>query len=138
MAETTLTAPGFADALRQALAADSRYLALALVDLNRDQLLFCQAGSAAPDGLEPALHDFLLRLVADVEGLERLRDGDETLFYDLEGRQVVSHYRLKPDDRWALVAVIAPDKTYKQSLKRLVKALETPGGRSKRSRRRET
>jgi len=137
VAETTLTTPGLADALTQALAADDRYLALALVDLDRDQLLFSQTGSAAPDGLEPALHDFLLRLVTDVEGLERLRDGDETLFYDLEGRQVVSYYRLKPDGRWVLVAVIAPDKTYKQALKRLVKALETLGGHGKRSRRRQ-
>lgn len=121
-------------ALAQALAGDDRFLALALVDLNQDRLLFLQTHPAAPVELAPALHDFLLRLVTDTEGLEQLRDGDETLFYDPDGRQVVSHYRLQTHTRQALVAVVAPDKTYKQALKRLAKLLDPPERPVKRRR----
>lgn len=110
--------------LQAALADKDRFEALALLDLNRDRLLFLETSEDAAQGLKPALEAFLLRLVTDTDSHDQFKHSEEYVFYDIEGRQVVSHYFEDKGKRGILVAVVAPQKTYKQIVRRLAKALK--------------
>jgi hypothetical protein len=111
--------------LRTALADRDRFEALALVDLNQDKLLFLETGEGTADGLKPALEAFLLRLVTDTESHDQFKKTDEIVFYDVDGRQLVSHYFEDRGKRYVLVAVVSPQKTYKQVIRRLAKSLKS-------------
>lgn len=106
------------------LADADRFEALALVELNQDKLLYLETTAAAADGLRPALEAFLLRLVNDTENHDQFTEADEIVFYDPEGRQLVAHYFENRARRGVLVAVVAPQKTYKQIVRRLAKSLK--------------
>ncbi len=109
--------------LSAALMGQDRFEALALVELNQDRLLFLGTAPEAAAELKPLLEDFLLRLVTDTESHDQFRDSDEFVFYDLTERQLVLHYFETADKRCVLVAVVYPQKTYKQVVRRLAKTL---------------
>lgn len=110
--------------LQAALADKDRFEALALLDLNQDRLLFLETAADAAAGLKPALETFLLRLVTDTDNHDQFKQTEEFVFYDMDGRQLVCHYFEHSRKRGILVAVVAPQKTYKQIVKRLVKTLK--------------
>ncbi|MBI5669407.1 MAG: hypothetical protein HZC41_15495 [Chloroflexi bacterium] len=110
--------------LQSALADQDRFEALALLDLNRDRLLFLGTAEGADPELKPALEAFLLRLVTDTDNHDQFKQTEEVVFYDIAGRQLVCHYFEQGGRRGILVAVVAPQKTYKQIVKRLVKTLK--------------
>ncbi len=109
--------------LQPALADQDRFEALALVELNQDRLLFLGMATWADSELRPALEAFLLRLVTDTENHDQFKQTEEMVFFDLTGRQLVCLYFEQQGKRAILVAVVAPHKTYKQAVRRLVKAL---------------
>ena len=111
--------------LQAALDEGERFEALALVHLNTDQLLFLKTAEGSADGMQPAVENFMLRAVTNTEALEELQEDHEAVFYDLEQRQIIlSRFKTKKG-RYLLTAVVSPQKTYKQSLKRLIKSIKT-------------
>jgi len=110
--------------LDAALADQERFEALALVELNQDRLLFLGTAPGAAAGLEASLEDFLLRLVTYTESHDQFTENEDFLFYDLTGRQLVLHYFETKTRRCVLVAVVYPQKTYKQAVKKLAKTLK--------------
>lgn len=110
--------------MESVLADKDRFEALALVDFNQDRLLFLGLSESAVSGLQAGLDAFLLRLVTDTESHDQFKQTDEFVYYDIEGRQLVCHYFESGKRRCALVAVVSPQKTYKQIVRRLAKALK--------------
>ena len=110
--------------LETALANQERFEALALVDFNQDRLLFIGTAPDAVPRLKQGLEAFLLRLVTDTESHDQFKRTEEFIYYDINGRQLICHYFEAGKKRYALVAVVSPQKTYKQIVRHLVKTLK--------------
>lgn len=117
--------PSAPEYLRALLAEESRFEALALVSVETDRLLFLDGQPDTATEMLAAVEDLLLRALANAEALERLNDGDEVLYYDLEGRQIVFCLLKTKTARCLFLAVVAPGKAYRQIIKRLLKTLKS-------------
>jgi hypothetical protein len=107
--------------LRAALAEPNRFEAFAVLQLDTDQLLALE--TVPLEGLKPAIEAFLLRVLQADSDL--LQDEQEVTFYDQSGRQIV-YYLIKINKRrYVFLLVAAPQKTYKQIAKRLLKTVRT-------------
>jgi hypothetical protein len=105
--------------LQTALAGQDHFEAFAVLELDTDQLLALE--TVPLDGLKPALEAFLLRVLQADSDL--LQDEQEVTFYDLEGRQIVYYLMKINKRRYIFLLVAAPQKTYKQLAKRLLKTV---------------
>lgn len=108
-----------------ALKEQDRFEALALIDLKTDQLIFLQTAESASPSLKPALEEFLLRAVTNLESLDELEEGQDVTYYDLDERQITLNLIKTKSARYLFTAVILPHKTYKQVMKRLVKTIKS-------------
>lgn len=117
--------PSASEHLRSLLVEETRFEALALVSVDTDRLLFLEGQPSTPPEMLAAVEELLLRAITNTEALERLKDGDEVLYYDLDGRQIVFYLLASKTARYILLAVIAPAKAYKQLTKRLLKNLKS-------------
>jgi hypothetical protein len=107
--------------LRAALAEPDRFEAFAVLQLDTDQLLALE--TLPLDGLKPALEAFLLRVLQADSDL--LQDEQEITFYDQHGRQIVYYVMKINKRRFIFLLVAAPQKTYKQIAKRLLRTVRT-------------
>lgn len=117
--------PSPREQLQALLAEEDRFEALALVSIETDRLLFLGGQPSTPPEMLAAVEELLLRAVTNTEALERLNDGDEVLYYDLEGRQVIFYLLKTKQARWLFLAIVSPGKAYKQITKRLLKTLKS-------------
>ena len=115
----------FEEEMKSALANQDRFEALALVNLKSDQLMFLQTLENVNPALKPALEAFLLRAVTNIESLEELQEDEDISYYDVDQRQIILNLINTKTGRYLFAAVVAPHKTYKQVMKRLVKSLKS-------------
>lgn len=84
--------------------------------------------AARDDGTSPetlsALLDVATRLISRTEDRAQLAKDGESIFFDMEGRQVICRWFDKPQPR--LVIILAPHgKPYKRAVGALVKEIKT-------------
>lgn len=114
----------FEETLDAALAGDSHFEALGLIETAGRNILYVRTVENAPYGLLAGLEDLLLRAAGDVESHDRLEEVNAVIFYDIEQRQVICNLVNAGNRNYLLAAVAAPNKAYKQATKRLIKTLQ--------------
>jgi len=74
-----------------------------------------------------ALYAMARRVLAyDPEvGIDLLKVEDAVVFFDWEGRQAICKAFAADNRTWLLVALVPPEKPYKQALAKVIKALQT-------------
>jgi hypothetical protein len=111
--------------LQAALDEQGRFIGLALIHLNTDKMLFLQTAAGVAAEVRTDFERFLLRAITNTESLDEMREGEEVTYYDLEDHPIVLILFKTKKARYLLATVAAPNKTYKQVLKRLIKSLKT-------------
>jgi hypothetical protein len=115
----------FESELQAALDEPGRLEALALIHLNTDQMLFLKTTPDNPPEVRTDLEKFLLNAITNTESLDEMHEGDDVVYYDPEDHAIVLTLFKTKKARYLLCAIVAPHKTYKQVLKRLIKSLKT-------------
>ncbi len=110
--------------LKGALTGKDCFAAVALIHLNRDHLLFLDFAAPAPDALRADYEALLLRAATDAEALESLPDEEDVRHFTRDGTQLILLTFRSHSGRYLLSALVAPRKSYKQAIKRLIKSLK--------------
>ena len=111
-------------AIRTALKQHAKnFEAIALVQAGSPHIIALDITDDAHDNLAPALKRFVYRIALDTDH-HHLAELNNVIYYDLQERQINCNLVAGAGQRYILVIVTGPKKTYKRASKQLIKTLQ--------------